>query len=168
MKNSPTFTRLIIFDEKPSSKILKKLSLFALFLFFGNLCAQQNAKSPKAKDKFQYKQSQDFSVPPPPNITFPAQYPKGNKVFLQEVKQNLDGNVLKNLPENLATKIILKIGPKGNVLNISTFGTNEIFNEELKSAATKTTANILWTPGKNTAGEKVTDIVTLPFRMRNK
>ena len=148
--------------------ILKKLSLLILFIFFGNFSAQQTAKSPKAKEKFEATQSQDFTVPPPPRITFPAQYPKGNKVFLKEVRQNLDFETLKNLPENLVTKIILKIDAKGNVLNISTFGTNEIFNGELKSAATKTTANILWTPGKNTAGEKVTDIVTLPFRMRNK
>lgn len=108
-----------------------------------------------------------MSVPPPPTIAFPAQYPKGNKAFLENVKKNLDKATLQSLGKNLKTKIILKINSDGNVLNISTYGNNEPFNNEVKKAAEKATNNIIWEAGKNNKGEKVIDIVNLPFQYSN-
>lgn len=137
---------------------MKNLTLF-LFLIFSAFGSAQNAKQ-----KLENSQGQDLNVPSPPKTTFPAQYPKGNRKFLKEVEMNLELTVLKDLPKNLKTKIILKIDSKGNVLNISTFGSDEIFNSEVKKAAEKTTDLIKWIPGKNQKGDNVIDIVNLPFK----
>lgn len=139
--------------------------LLPLFIF--GICFAQKAKAEKVKDKFDSRQPQDMSVPPPPTIAFPAQYPKGNKAFLENVKKNLDKATLQSLGKNLKTKIILKINSDGNVLNISTYGNNEPFNNEVKKAAEKATNNIIWEAGKNNKGEKVIDIVNLPFQYSN-
>ncbi len=69
-----------------------------------------------------------------------------------------------SLPSGLLTKIILKIGSDGRVLNISTYGPNELLSKELKKAAEKTTMTTLWIPGENSSGKEVLDIVTLPFK----
>ncbi|WP_343609856.1 hypothetical protein [Chryseobacterium oranimense] len=61
----------------------------------------------------------------------------------------------------------MKIDDNGNVLNISTYGKDETFNSEVKAAAIKVTDKIKWTPGKNKSGERVIDIVKLPFRYKN-
>jgi len=50
------------------------------------------------------------------------------------------------------------------VLNISTYGPNELLSKELKKAAEKTTMTTLWIPGENSSGKEVLDIVTLPFK----
>ncbi|KIC64241.1 hypothetical protein [Chryseobacterium taiwanense] len=143
----------------------KILILLPVFIF--EICSAQKAKAEKVKDKFESRQSQDMSVPPPPMIAFPAQYPKGNKAFLENVKKNLDKAALQSLGKNLKTKIILKINSDGNVLNISTYGNNETFNNEVKKAAETATGNIIWEAGKNNKGEKVIDIVNLPFQYSN-
>jgi hypothetical protein len=144
----------------------KTLILLPLFIF-GISFAQKTKKEEKVKDKFESRQPQDISVPPPPTTAFPAQYPKGNKAFLENIKKNLDRAALQSLGKNLKTKIILKINSDGNVLNISTYGNNEDFNNEVKRAAGKATDNIIWEAGKNNKGEKVIDIVNLPFQYSN-
>lgn len=146
---------------------MKKLLLLLLLSVFEITFAQKSKKDEKIKDKLESRQPQDLSVPPPPTIAFPAQYPKGNKTFLENIKKNLDKTALQSLGKNLKTKIILKINSDGNVLNISTYGNNEIFNNEVKKAAEKTTDNIIWEAGKNNKGERVIDIVNLPFVYSN-
>ena len=142
---------------------MKKIGLIFLILVFGSGFAQKVKQAVKAKDKFESKQPQDMSVPPPPVTAFPAQYPGGNKIFISNVGKNIDPAAVNNLTKNLKTKIILKIGTDGKVLNISTYGSNDVFNTEVKKAVEKTTANVPWQPGKNNKGEKVIDIVNLPF-----
>lgn len=138
-------------------KLILILTISAINLTFGQ----------KIADRYQTSQPQDQSVPPPPRVTFPAQFPDGNKAFLKKIDQNINKENVKTLGKTLSTKIILKIDHQGNVLNISTYGKNEIFNKEVKIAATKTTQNIIWTAGKNNQGEKVIDIVKIPYRFKN-
>ncbi|KQS94008.1 hypothetical protein [Chryseobacterium sp. Leaf394] len=137
----------------------KALSLLALSIFSISF-------SQKISHRYQSSQPQDQSVPPPPRVTFPAQFPDGNKAFLKKIDQNINKNNLKNAGSNLSTEIILKIDQEGNVLNISTYGKNEIFNKEVKAAATKSTQDIKWTAGKNNQGQKVIDIVKIPYRFK--
>ncbi|SFN28108.1 hypothetical protein SAMN05421594_2027 [Chryseobacterium oleae] len=144
--------------------IMKKIILLILTLMFGIGFAQKVKKEEKVKDKFESRQPQDMSVPPPPMVAFPAQYPKGNKAFIENVKKNLNADALKPLSKDLKTKIILKVNSEGNVVNISTYGENEVFNSEVKKAAEKATYQVKWEAGKNNRGEKVIDIVNLPFK----
>ncbi|WP_090024313.1 hypothetical protein [Chryseobacterium oleae] len=143
---------------------MKKIILLILTLMFGIGFAQKVKKEEKVKDKFESRQPQDMSVPPPPMVAFPAQYPKGNKAFIENVKKNLNADALKPLSKDLKTKIILKVNSEGNVVNISTYGENEVFNSEVKKAAEKATYQVKWEAGKNNRGEKVIDIVNLPFK----
>lgn len=146
---------------------MKKICLLLLIMIFGSGFAQKTKKEEKAKDKFESRQPQDMSAPPPPMVAFPAQYPDGNKAFISNVSKNLNKAALKPLNKDLKTKIILKIGTDGSVMNISTYGNDEIFNSEVKKAAEKATYNIKWEAGKNNKGEKVIDIVNLPFKYSN-
>ena len=139
----------------------KTLSLLAILIFSITF-------SQKIADRYQSSQPQDQSVPPPPRVAFPAQFPDGNKAFLKKIEQNINKNNLKNLGSTLNTDIILKIDQQGNVLNISTYGKNEIFNKEVKAAATKSTQDVKWVAGKNNQGQKVIDIVRLPYRFEDK
>ena len=144
---------------------MQKTLLILLILVY-NLGISQKIKSEEnIRGKFESMQPQDFSVPLPPKTLFPAQFPQGNKFFIESVQKNLDQNTMKTLPSRLITKITLKIDFDGNVINISTYGNNEIFNKEVKKAAEKVTNNIKWEPGKNSQGEKVIDIVRLPFQV---
>lgn len=146
---------------------MKKTILLILIMLFGLGFAQKVKKEEKVKDKFESRQPQDMSVPPPPMVAFPAQYPNGNKAFIENVKKNLNADVLKPLGKDLKTKIILKVNSEGNVVNVSTYGSNETFNTEVKKAAEKATYKIKWEAGKNNRGEKVIDIVNLPFKYSN-
>lgn len=142
--------------------------LFSLFIF--NIIFSQKIQTKqetKIADRYQSKQPQDLSVPPPPKVTFPAHFPSGNRAFLKKIDENIDKENLQDIGENLNTEIILKIDQQGNVLNISTFGKNETFNKEVKAAAAKSTQNIKWIAGKNNQGEKVIDIVKIPYRFKN-
>ena len=143
---------------------MKKVFLLILILIFGVGLAQKVKKEEKVKDKFESRQPQDMSVPPPPMVAFPAQYPKGNKAFIENVKKNLNTDALKAPGKDLKTKIILKVNSEGNVINVSTYGGDETFNTEVKKAAEKATYNVKWEAGKNNKGEKVIDIVNLPFK----
>lgn len=142
-------------------KIFCLFSILSVTMFFSQ------KQEIKIADRYQSSQPQDQSVPPPPRVTFPAQFPDGNKAFLKKIDENIDKEKLQYIGKNLNTEIILKIDQQGNVLNISTFGKNETFNKEVKAAATKSTQNIKWTAGKNSQGEKVIDIVRLPYRFKN-
>ncbi|WP_139420268.1 hypothetical protein [Chryseobacterium mulctrae] len=144
---------------------MEKFFLILLILSFQTLLSQK--QETKIADRYQSSQPQDQSVPPPPRVTFPAQFPDGNKVFLKKIDENIDKEKLQDIGENLNTEIILKIDQQGNVLNISTFGKNESFNKEVKAAAAKSTQNIKWIAGKNNQGEKVIDIVKIPYRFKN-
>jgi len=139
------------------TKLILLLSILAISLTFGQ----------KISDRYQSKQPLDLSVPPPPRVTFPAQFPDGNKAFLKKIDQNINRNDLKNSGKNLSTEIILKIDQQGNVLNISTYGKNETFNKEVKAAALKSTQDMKWIAGKNSQGQKVIDIVKIPYRFKN-
>lgn len=121
----------------------------------------------KLVNKYETRQPQDFSVPPPPVNPFPAQFPDGNKAFIKKIEQNLNKDALISLSKALTTELIVKVDGEGNVINISTYGKNEIFNNEVKIAATKSTEKIKWVAGKNSKGEKVVDIVRIPFRYKN-
>lgn len=112
------------------------------------------------------RQPQDLSVPPPPVNSFPAQYSKGNRAFLQLVEKNINKESLKEQPKKLETKIIIKVDDEGTVLNISTYGINEIFNKEVEIAAKKVSTT-KWTAVKNRQGENVIDLVKLPFTIVN-
>lgn len=138
----------------------KALSLLTLSIF--SICFSQ-----KISDRYQSSQPQDQSVPLPPRVSFPAQFPDGNKAFLKKIDQNINKSNLKNQEATLSTEIILKIDQEGNVLNISTYGKNETFNKEVKAAALKSTQDVKWTAGKNNKGEKVIDIVKIPYRFKN-
>ena len=146
---------------------MKKIFLLILLIIFEIGFAQKAKKVDRVKDKFESRLPQDLSVPPPPMIAFPAQYPNGNKAFIDAVKKNLDKSALKSFSKEIKTKIILKIDSDGNVINISTYGDNETFNNEVKKAAYKTTSQVKWEAGKNNRGEKVIDIVNLPFKFSN-
>lgn len=138
----------------------KTLLLLALSIFSISF-------SQKIADRYQSSQPQDQSVPSPPRVSFPAQFPDGNKAFLKKIDQNINRNNPKNSGSNLSIEIILKIDQQGNVLNISTYGKNETFNKEVKAAALKSTQDIKWTAGKNNQGQKVIDIVKIPYRFKN-
>ncbi|WP_262151351.1 hypothetical protein [Chryseobacterium foetidum] len=140
---------------------MKKILLLPTLLLFTISFSQ------KIADRYQSFQPQDQSVPPPPGVSFPAQFPNGNKAFLKLTDQNINKNNLKSLDKTLSTEIILKIDQQGNVLNISTYGKNEVFNKEVKAAATKSTQDVKWTAGKNSQGQKVIDIVKIPYRFKN-
>ncbi|MNU12020.1 hypothetical protein D3C71_00410 [compost metagenome] len=142
-------------------KIFCILTILSFTMFF------YQKQETKIVDRYQSKQPQDQSVPPPPRVTFPAHFPSGNRAFLKKIDENIDKEKLQDIGENLNTEIILKIDQQGNVLNISIFGKNETFNKEVKAAATKSTQNIKWTAGKNSQGEKVIDIVKIPYRFKD-
>ncbi|MCT3663858.1 hypothetical protein HZR00_15245 [Elizabethkingia anophelis] len=145
----------------------KAVSLFLLFVV--NICFAQNAKRQSemnVKNKMEARQPQDLSVPPPPVNSFPAQYPKGNRAFLQLVEKNINKESLKGQPKKLETKVIIKIDDDGTVLNISTYGINEVFNKEVEVAAKKVSTT-KWTAAKNRQGENVIDLVKLPFTIVN-
>lgn len=121
----------------------------------------------KLASKYESRQPQDFSVPPPPVNPFPAQFPDGNKAFVKKIEQNLNKDALISLLKSLTTEVIVKVDSEGNVINISTYGKNETFNNEVKMAATKSTEKVKWVAGKNSKGEKVVDIVRIPFNYKN-
>ncbi|WP_080778637.1 hypothetical protein [Chryseobacterium phocaeense] len=146
---------------------MKKIILLILMFMFGIGFAQKVKKEEKVKDKFESRQPQDMSVPPPPTVAFPAQYPGGNKAFIENIRKNINKDALKSLDKLMITKIIVKVNPEGNVLNVSTYGGNEVFKAEVKKAAEKATDKIKWEAGKNNRGEKVTDIVNIPFKYSN-
>ncbi|MCD0479313.1 hypothetical protein LPB90_12675 [Chryseobacterium sp. LC2016-29] len=141
--------------------------IFSIFSILSIIIVFSQKQETKIADRYQSSQPQDQSVPAPPRVTFTAQFPDGNKAFLKKIDENIDKEKLQDIGKNLNTEIILKIDQQGNVLNISTFGKNETFNKEVKAAATKSTQNIKWTAGKNSQGEKVIDIVRLPYRFKN-
>lgn len=144
---------------------MKKIFCILTILSFIIVFSQK--QETKIADRYQSKQPQDLSIPPPPRVTFPAHFPSGNRAFLKNIDENIDKEKLQDIGENLNTEIILKIDQQGNVLNISTFGKNETFNKEVKAAATKSNQNIKWTAGKNSQGEKVIDIVKIPYRFKD-
>lgn len=128
---------------------------------------KSNKGEAKLVNKYESKQPQDFSVPLPPVNPFPSQFPEGNKTFVKKVEENLNKKTLSTLPKNLHTELIIKINEEGNVINISTYGKDEIFNDEVKTAAIKSTDKIKWVVAKNNRGEKVVDIVRIPFHYKN-
>ncbi|OPC56339.1 hypothetical protein DSC47_19590 [Elizabethkingia miricola] len=147
---------------------MEKIVPFFL-LFVANFCFAQNAKKQSemnVKNKMEARQPQDLSVPPPPVNSFPAQYPKGNRAFLQLVEKNISKESLKGQPKKLETKIIIKVDDEGTVLNISTYGINEVFNKEVEIAAKKV-STMKWTAAKKRQGENVIDLVKLPFTIVN-
>ncbi|MDV3550097.1 hypothetical protein CMU66_13825 [Elizabethkingia anophelis] len=156
-------------NSKFLSFIKVKKILFLMLLSMFSFCFTQNTKKKddtSVKNKMEARQPQDLSVPPPPVNSFPAQYPKGNRAFLQLVEKNINKEALKGQPKKLETKVIIKIDDDGTVLNISTYGINEVFNKEVEVAAKKV-STIKWTAGKNRQGENVIDLVKLPFTIVN-
>lgn len=66
---------------------MKKILSLLLLVIFGIGFAQKVKKEEKVKDQFESRQPQDMSAPPPPMVAFPAQYPKGNKAFLNDISK---------------------------------------------------------------------------------
>ena len=147
---------------------MKKFIILCNLCIFGIIFSQKNKVENTLKEKHELRQPLDLSVPPPPITDFPAQYPGGNRLFLATVRKNLKESDFISSDKILKTKIILKIDPKGNVLNISTYGNNSVFNVEVKKSAEKVTKNTIWEPAKNKQGITVIDIVNLPFEFKNK
>lgn len=108
-------------------KVITLLSLCIFGIFF----SQKNKTESTMKQRHESRQPQDPSVPTPPIIDFPSKYPGGNRVFIENVKRNLTHTDFQSSEKTLKTTIILKIDQKGNVLNISTYGTNAFFNDEV-------------------------------------
>jgi len=77
------------------------IPIFALLIF--STAFSQKA-STKISDRYQSSQQQDQSVPPPPRVSFPAQFPDGNKAFLKKIDQYINSNNLKNSGSNLNTE----------------------------------------------------------------
>lgn len=148
---------------------MKKILLLAALFFLNFVWAQKPAdkKEGKIRDRYQSTQPQDLNVPPPPTTIFPAQFPTGNKKFIKEVEDNLNREVFKGSDQNLSTQIILKIDATGKILNISLYGSDQIFNDQVKESVKKTTENIKWEPAKNKEGKNVIDIVRIPFRLKS-
>lgn len=147
---------------------MKKLIILCSLCIFGIMFSQKNKAENTLKEKHESRQAQDLSVPPPPITDFPAQFSGGNRLFLENVRKNLSESDFKSSDKILKTKIILKIDQKGNVLNISTYGSNSAFNGEVKKSAEKVTKNTIWEPAKNKMGITLIDIVNLPFEFKNK
>lgn len=147
---------------------MKPLLIFLVALSFTFAFGQKAKKAPAktVADKFQEKSPQDPSVPPPPVMVFPAQFPGGNKKFVDLVKANLTTAEKSPISKILKTEIILKIAADGSVLNISTFGEHAVFNTEVGEAALKINENIKWDPAKNKEGIKVIEIVRIPFQLK--
>lgn len=102
-------------------------------------------------------------APPPPRIPYPAEYPNGgNAEFVKQIIKNLDLNLLKDQEGTLRTKVIIEVRQTGFVKSINTVGENKVFNAEVKRVANKLALNETWHAGKNSRGEQVVDIVTLP------
>ena len=145
---------------------MKKFIILCSICIFEIVFSQKNKVEKTAREKHDSSQPQDLSVPPPPISDFPAQYPGGNRLFLANVRKNLKESDFISSDKILKTKIILKIDPKGNVLNISTYGSHSAFNDEVKKSAEKTTTHTPWEPSKNKQGITVVDIVNLPFEFK--
>lgn len=148
---------------------MKKIILVS-FIGLSTAAFGQNTKTKgdtKIVNRYESRQPQDPSVPPPPVNNFPAQFPGGNKAFVKKVEQLLNKDAVKSLGKSLNTEIIIKVDDDGKVLNVSTYGKNETFNNEVKAAAAKATDKVVWTAGKNNRGEKVIDLVKLPFHYKN-
>lgn len=142
----------------------KSIQLITLFVF-GLFFSQKDAST--IADKFESVQAQDFSVPPPPLIAFPAQFPKGNKEFLNLITKEIDKTKLMGMGKKLATKIIIHIDDEGNVISINTYGSNDTFQNIVMDAAYKVTKDIKWKSGQNKNGENVIDVLRLPFSFNN-
>lgn len=147
---------------------MKIVLVLLLSLNFSLGFAQKTEKvsTKTVADKFESRSPQDPSVPPPPIMVFPAQFPGGNKKFVDLVKLNLSTEAKSPSSKIRKTEIILKIDASGNVLNISTFGEDEVFNKEVKEAARKSTENVKWEPAKNREGVKVIEVVRIPFHWK--
>lgn len=146
---------------------MKKIILISLMGLSAIVFAQKAKGDAKIASRYESRQPQDPSVPPPPVNNFPAQFPGGNKVFVKKVEQLLNRDAVKSLGKSLNTEIIIKVDDDGKVLNVSVYGKNEAFNNEVKAAAVKATDKVVWTAGKNNRGEKVIDLVKLPFHYKN-
>ncbi len=146
---------------------MKKIILISLMGLSAIVFAQKAKSDTKIASRYESRQPQDPSVPPPPVNNFPAQFPGGNKAFVKKVEQLLNRDAVKSLGKSLNTEIIIKVDDDGKVLNVSVYGKNEAFNNEVKAAAVKATDKVVWTAGKNNRGEKVIDLVKLPFHYKN-
>ncbi|KQR94960.1 hypothetical protein ASG01_03595 [Chryseobacterium sp. Leaf180] len=144
--------------------------MIKLFIVYSTLCcglfSGQKKDQKTVAEKFEAQQPQDFSVPPPPTVAFPAQFPGGNRMFLKEIEKKLA--TARYDFQGKKFKLIFKIAADGTVLNISVYGNAEDFNAEIKKVAEEIIANKKWIPGENEKGERVIDIVTLPFILSKK
>lgn len=147
---------------------MKKLQLI-LTVLISSLVFSQKAEKKSNETvlaKIESNSPQDFSVPPPPITVFPAQFPGGNKKLIKQVSLYFSDDVKKSISGSLKTQIIIKIDREGNVINISTFGSNDDFNKIVSQAVFNITENIKWKAGQNKQGENVIDLVRLPFSLK--
>ena len=144
--------------------LLNKLFLLIVGFFMTFTLAQN---SENVSNRFEKMQGQDFTTPPPPITAFPAQFPGGLKKLLIEITKNIDKNTTKSLSKRLKTKIIIKIDREGNVIYVGTYGSNKVFDDEVKRATVIVIDNIIWESGKNKRGENVVDLQMIPFNFSN-
>lgn len=147
---------------------MKKLQLI-LTVLISSLVFSQKAEKKSNETvlaKIESNSPQDFSVPPPPITVFPAQFPGGNKELIKQINLYFSDDVKKSISGSLKTQIIIKIDREGNVINISTFGSNDDFNKIVSQAVFNITENIKWKAGQNKQGENVIDLVRLPFSLK--
>lgn len=147
---------------------MKKLQLILLVLISSLVFSQKAEKkvNETVLAKIESNSPPDFSVPPPPITAFPAQFPGGNKELLKQVSLYFTDEVKKAIPGSLKTQVIIKIDREGNVINISTFGSNNDFNKIVSQAVFTITENIKWKAAQNKQGENVIDVLRLPFSLK--
>ncbi|QDP86301.1 hypothetical protein FNJ88_12350 [Chryseobacterium sp. SNU WT5] len=148
---------------------MRKLIFIVVLLSFNLLWAQKKDQksTPTVSAKYESRSPQDASVPPPPVMIFPAQFPGGNRAFIKKVKEEVAKEYVPSGEGPFKTEIILKIDADGNILNVSTFGEKESFNEEIKRISYQITENVKWEPARNKEGLKVIEVVRLPFSLKN-
>ena len=97
------------------------------------------------------------------NTTMP-EYPGGLNVMRNKVSQNFNGSVLKGDEGLIRSDVQFVIDEKGEVSNIKTMGSNEIFNNEAYKAVKLANENITWKPATKD-GQPVKYIFKLPLTM---
>ena len=97
------------------------------------------------------------------NTTMP-EYPGGINVMRNKVSQNFNGLPFKGNEGLVRSDIQFVIDEKGEVSNIKTMGSNEIFNNEAYKAVKLANENITWQPATKD-GQPVKYIFKLPLTM---
>lgn len=106
--------------------------------------------------------------PPPPvkNISLETlpEYPGGINAMRNKISRNFNGAALKGDEGLVKSNIVFTINEKGEVLDIKSNGSNEIFNTEAIKAVKLANKNITWKPATRD-GNPVSYIFKIPLAM---